>query len=127
MTIDDIVSNESLRTSEFPVTRDTVFMAHGGVCILPQRAVRAMNEYLEVCAARGQENLEIWKHLNETRVVAAKLIGAQASEIALLGPTSLGLSLVANGFPWQAGDEIVCYHDDYPANVYPWMDLQRRG
>lgn len=127
MTIDDIISDESLRTSEFPVARDTIFMAHGGVCILPQRSVKAMQDYLEVCATRGQENPDIWKHLNETRVVAAKLIGAQASEIALLGPTSLGLSLVANGLPWEAGDEIVCYHDDYPANVYPWMDLQRRG
>lgn len=127
MTIEDILSDESLRQREFPVARDTIFMAHGGVCILPQRAVHAMQEYLEVCACKGQENSQIWHHLNETRAVAARLIGAQASEIALLGPTSLGLSLVANGFPWQAGDEVLCYHDDYPANVYPWMDLQRRG
>jgi selenocysteine lyase/cysteine desulfurase len=37
------------------------------------------------------------------------------------------LSLVANGLPWQPGDEVVVYLDDYPANVYPWMDLERKG
>ena len=27
----------------------------------------------------------------------------------------------------KAGDELLCYADDYPANVYPWMELARRG
>ncbi len=127
MTIDDLISNEALRQAEFPVARHSIFMAHGGVSILPQRAVTAMEDYLRLCATQHQESTAIWGHLQETRVIAGRLIGAQASEVALLGPTSLGLSLVANGLPWQPGDEVVCYHDDYPANVYPWMDLRRRG
>jgi len=35
--------------------------------------------------------------------------------------------LVANGMPWQAGDEVVFYADDYPANVYPWTGLEEKG
>jgi selenocysteine lyase/cysteine desulfurase len=86
-----------------------------------------MQDYLEQCSLRMQEYPEAWRAVNETRVVAAELIGAKASEIALIGPTSVGLSLVANGLPWQAGDEVVSYLDDYPANVYPWSDLERHG
>jgi selenocysteine lyase/cysteine desulfurase len=127
VTLSDLIADESTRVAEFPVARESIFMAHAGVCILPRRVARAMQDYLEMCCLEHQESGNVWRHLNETRAVAARLIHAKASEIALLGPTSLGLSLVANGLPWQAGDEIVCYHDDYPANVYPWMDLQRRG
>jgi selenocysteine lyase/cysteine desulfurase len=127
MTLESLLSSESRRLMEFPVARESIFMAHAGVCILPHRVARAMQDYLETCCLAHQESGEVWRTLNDTRAVAAQLIGAQASEISLLGPTSLGLSLVANGLPWQAGDEIVCYHDDYPANVYPWMELQRRG
>ena len=127
MTLSDILSDESIRLAEFPVARDSIFMAHAGVCILPRRVTKSMQDYLEMCCHEHQESGNVWKHLHETRTIAARLIGAKATEIALLGPTSLGLSLVANGLPWQAGDEVVCYHDDYPANVYPWMDLQRRG
>ena len=65
--------------------------------------------------------------MNDTRGLAADLIGAKAKEIALLGPTSLGLSLFANGIDWRSGDEVICYKDDYPANVYPWVELQRKG
>ena len=127
MTLADLLADESTRLAEFPVARDSIFMAHAGVCILPKRATKSMQDYLEMCSLAHQESGDVWRHLNETRAIAGQLIGAKASEIALLGPTSLGLSLVANGLPWQPGDEIVCYHDDYPANVYPWMDLQRKG
>jgi selenocysteine lyase/cysteine desulfurase len=127
MTLQDIISTESTRLAEFPVAKDSIFMAHAGVCILPRRVVKAMQDYLEMCCHAHQESGHVWRTLNETRAVAARMIGAKASEISLLGPTSLGLSLVANGIPWREGDEILCYHDDYPANVYPWMDLQRRG
>jgi len=60
------------------------------------------------------------------RRVGARLINANSDEVALLGPTSLGLNLVANGLDWQQGDEVVCYPDDYPANVYPWQALAGR-
>lgn len=122
-----LLADESLRLAEFPVARDHIFMAHAGVTILPRRAVKAMQDYLENSCVAQQEFPAAWRAMNETRALAARLIGAKASEIALLGPTSVGLSLVANGLDWQAGDEVVCYLDDYPANVYPWIELQRRG
>jgi selenocysteine lyase/cysteine desulfurase len=125
--IDQLLSDESLRLAEFPVARDSIFMAHAGVTILPRRATRAMQEYLEGSCTAMQEFPAAWRAMNETRALAANLIGAKASEIALLGPTSVGLSLVANGLPWLPGDEVVCYLEDYPANVYPWIELQRRG
>jgi cysteine desulfurase/selenocysteine lyase len=127
LTLNALLSDEALRQQEFPVIKDSLFLAHAGVTILPRRVTRTMQEYLEQCCLRMQEYPEAWKAVNETRVAAAELIGAKASEIALIGPTSVGLSLVANGLPWQTGDEVVCYLDDYPANVYPWTDLERHG
>ncbi|TDU80973.1 selenocysteine lyase/cysteine desulfurase [Prosthecobacter fusiformis] len=119
--------DEASRLAEFPIARESIFLAHAGVTILPRRVTRVMQEYLEESCTRMQEFPEAWRAVNECRVVAAQMIGAKASEISLLGPTSLGLSLVANGLDWQPGDEVVCYQDDYPANVYPWTDLVRLG
>ncbi len=126
-TLSDLLSDESLRAEEFPLVRDSIFLAHAGVTILPRRVVRVMQEHLEQSCLRMQEYPEAWKAVTETRGIAAGLIGAKASEISLLGPTSVGLSLVAAGLPWKAGDEVVINPDDYPANVYPWRDLERQG
>lgn len=122
-----LFSSEAERLAEFPIAQESIFLAHAGVTILPRRVTRVMQDYLEESCLRMQEFPEAWRAVNECRVVAALMIGAKASEISLLGPTSLGLSLVANGLNWQPGDEVVCYQDDYPANVYPWTDLARHG
>jgi cysteine desulfurase / selenocysteine lyase len=125
--IPSLLQSEERRLAEFPVARESVFMAHAGVTILPQRVTTAMQEYLHGACLAHQEYPAAWRALNETRALAAKLIGAKASEIGLIGPTSVGLNLVANGLSWQPGDEVVCYLDDYPANVYPWQNLARQG
>lgn len=125
--LDDLLADESRRQEEFPVARESIFLAHAGVTILPRRVTRIMQEHLEQSCVRMQEYPEAWKAVTETRGVAARLIGAKASEISLIGPTSIGLSLVANGLPWRAGDEVLINPDDYPANVYPWRDLARHG
>jgi selenocysteine lyase/cysteine desulfurase len=55
------------------------------------------------------------------------LLKCQSEEVALVGPTSLALSLVASGLKFRRGDNILIYFDDYPSNVYPWMALAERG
>src|SRR6266404_8283966 len=86
-----------------------------------------MKQYVETAASDQQENEATDEMVSETRVLAAQLIEATPGEIAFVGSTSMGLAMVAAGLPWERGDSVVCYRDDYPANVYPWMDLARRG
>ncbi len=121
------VLNEGARLEEFPVARGAVFMAHAGVTALPHRVASAIVDHTMASCENHQEFGSVLEHLNTVRVSAAAFIGAPPDEIALIGPTSLGLSLVAHGIAWRQGDEILCYKDDYPANVYPWMDAERRG
>ena len=123
----NLFPDEAQRKALFPVCRDKIFFAHAGVTALPQFVADATCAYLQQSAANPQEFADVLREVKNTRRVCAQFIGAQPDEIALLGPTSLGLSLFANGLDWQPGDEVLCYHGDYPANVYPWIDLRRRG
>ncbi|HUA39119.1 MAG TPA: aminotransferase class V-fold PLP-dependent enzyme, partial [Candidatus Sulfopaludibacter sp.] len=127
MTLTELLANEELRRQEFPVTREKIFLAHAGVCPLPQRVARAISE----CAQRGttndQETLIFPRRVNEGRKLAAQLLNCRPEEIAFVGPTSLALSFVAAGLDFRRGDNVLIYHDDYPSNVYPWMALADRG
>ncbi len=121
------LEDEAVRLAAFPVAEEKVFLAHAGVTALPACVGDAVVDYTNACTRADQEYEGVLRRIGETREVCARTIGAKANEIALLGPTSLGLSLFANGLTWEEGDEIICYRDDYPANVYPWQDLERRG
>lgn len=60
------------------------------------------------------------------RALAAQLIGAQAGEIAIAKNTSEGISTIANGVDWRAGDRIVAFREEFPSNRYPWEALRLR-
>ncbi len=126
-TLESILGDESLRQELFPVTRNGVFLAHAGVAPLTGPAARAISEYAAAITQDQQECGNFWEVVRQTREQSARLIGAKPEEIALLGPTALGLNLVANGLTWSAGDEVVFYPDDYPSNVYPWSGLKSQG
>lgn len=120
-------SNESERLAQFPVSAAQIFVGHAGVTALPRCVADAMHGHVERSCSQHQEFGDFLRDMARTRARCAELIDAQADEIALLGPTSVGLSLFANGLDWQPGDELLCYLDDYPANVYPWLNLRRLG
>jgi cysteine desulfurase/selenocysteine lyase len=126
MTLAELHANEELRRKEFPVADGKIFLGHAGVCPLPRRVAEAIAE----CArggSRGDQEAFAVHRLNDARRLGAQLLNCQPEEIALVGPTSLGLSLVAAGLPLRKGDNLLIYHDDYPSNVYPWMALADRG
>ncbi|MFQ6113364.1 MAG: aminotransferase class V-fold PLP-dependent enzyme [bacterium] len=58
---------------------------------------------------------------------AAMLIGAKPEEIALSTGASHGINVAANGLPLSAGDEILVADREFPANVYPWLNQEKRG
>ena len=126
MTLAELHANEELRQREFPVAGDKIFLAHAGVCPLPRRVAEAVSE----CAQRatlGDQEAFVLHRLDDARRFGAQLLNCRPEEVALVGPTSLGLSFVAAGLNFRRGDNILIYHDDYPSNVYPWMALAERG
>jgi selenocysteine lyase/cysteine desulfurase len=127
MTIGELHSNEELRRHEFPVAATKIFLAHSSASPLPRRVAEAVREYTLQCSQGSQDAPMPESRSRQTRELAARLIGAQAEEIAFVGPTSLALSVAAAGLPLRKGDNILIYFDDYPSNVYPWMALAEKG
>ncbi|HKP93306.1 MAG TPA: aminotransferase class V-fold PLP-dependent enzyme, partial [Chthoniobacterales bacterium] len=125
--IEQLAADEALRRREFPICARTIYCAHASDAPLPRRVAEAMKESVERASVDPREyELEL-ERIAETRTLVARLLGAEEEEIAFTGPTASGLNAVANGLDWEPGDEVICCLDDYPANVYPWLALERLG
>jgi selenocysteine lyase/cysteine desulfurase len=122
-----LAADEELRRREFPICARKIYCAHAADAPLPRRVADAMRDSIERASTDARQyELEL-EHIAKTREATARFIGAEVDEIAFTGPTSSGLNAIANGLDWKEDDEVVCYLDDYPANVYPWLALERFG
>jgi selenocysteine lyase/cysteine desulfurase len=114
--------------SQFPVTATWAFLDHAAVSPLPTPAVAALHAYASSLAASGVTAVGKWTtRVTEVRKLAARLIAADPNDVYFVPNTTHGVGVVAEGFPWQSGDNVVLAAEEYPANQYPWMNLAHRG
>jgi selenocysteine lyase/cysteine desulfurase len=125
--IAQLAADENFRRREFPICARKIYCAHAADAPLPRRVAEAMKESVERASIDARQYEHELERIEQTRTLVARLLGAETEEIAFTGPTASGLNTVANGLDWKPGDEVVCYLDDYPANVYPWLALERQG
>jgi cysteine desulfurase/selenocysteine lyase len=109
----------------FPITEKFVYLNHASVSPLSQPTRDRMTSLLgemTVDLPRIFEKLE--RMIASVRLLAARLVNGEPEQIAFLRNTSEALSVIANGYPWKAGDNIVSTGAEFPANLYPWVRLE---
>lgn len=57
------------------------------------------------------------------RGLFASLIGAEVGDIAVVPSTAYGIATAAQNLPIARGQNIVVIEDQFPSNVYAWMEL----
>jgi cysteine desulfurase / selenocysteine lyase len=120
----------ALRAAEFPWADrgDRIYLNNASTGPLTRRAVAAG---AEVIAERVEpfriDDAKNFAMLARTRELAARLIDANAAEIAILTNTTYGINIAAQTFDWEPGDVVVVHDREFPANMYPWLALERRG
>ena len=115
---------------DFPVTDNYVYLNHAGVSPLSRRTMEAVQDYLTVISEHGitrEASVRFARIVKDTRNKIGGLINADPDEIAFIKNTTQGILIAANGIDWCEGDNVVTASTEFPANVYPWLSLERRG
>ena len=119
--IDHFIGNEG----EFPVLGHGDFFNHAGVCPIPKAGADALRRYARQAETVAYVDTGWHRDIALLRASAAAMMNASKEEVAFVKNTSEGISIVATGVDWNAGDRVVTTAVEYPANVYPWMELAR--
>jgi selenocysteine lyase/cysteine desulfurase len=111
-----------------PVTRRWAFFDHAAVAPLTAAAARTLAECAADFADNGIAAVPRWvARVGEARQRAGRLLNADPHDVAFVPNTTAGVGLVAEGFPWKPGDNVVLPEEEYPSNQYAWMNLAHRG
>ena len=99
-----------------------VYANHAGISAPSILVRKAVNTLLADYAKRGAEAYPTWAlQRARLREKLGALVGASRFDVALTQNTSRAIADVALCFPWQAGDRVILFRGEFPANVTPWQ------
>jgi cysteine desulfurase / selenocysteine lyase len=106
-----------------------LYLNHAGTSPLSQTVVGAMTAYLE---RRSVGDIETYMTdiamVDRLRTKTARLINSPSGDRISFQPnTSDAINVAAMSVPWKPGDHILVSGIEFPANVYPWLNVQSQG
>ncbi|MCK5055578.1 MAG: aminotransferase class V-fold PLP-dependent enzyme [Candidatus Aminicenantes bacterium] len=105
-----------------------IFLAHCSVSPLYNEALKEEQKIAKEQNKKGLLMMDDYLNiLDNLRTAAAGLLKTKPENLAFVKNTSEGMSMIANGFRFQTGDQTIGYIHEYPANYYPWKLQERRG
>jgi len=112
----------------FPHLQNKNYLDHASISPLSTPVVTAMTDFLRDRSCSIADYESCFALATELRQLLARLIHAESAKtIAFVGNTTLGLNVLAQGLDWQAGDRVLMTDREFPANVYPYLNLRDQG
>lgn len=113
----------------FQLDKNIIHLNHAAVAPWPVVTRDAVIAFAEENSAIGSQRYDIWLQTEQQlKQKLALLINASSSdEIAILKNTSEGLSLIAQGLSFKAGDNIIIPAEEFPSNKVVWQALETQG
>lgn len=113
---------------QMPIATDWCYLDHAAVAPISGPAQQAICRFANQAATLGDT---VWPQWSATadrlRKNAAAMLGCDAGEICLVPNTTSGINLVAEGYPWKTGDNVVIPEGEFPSNLFPWLNQRSRG
>lgn len=113
--------------ADFPTTEKFCYLNLANKAILPRSVEAAMQAWLDDIYGNAGDAAFSMDEIEKTRAQVAETFGAPAERIALIKNTSEGINIVAQGYPWSPGDNVVISEFEHENNTFPWRHLAKRG
>lgn len=116
--------------TEYPITEQYAYLNHASSATPSRRVISAVEQYLQQTACTPfdllLDQMEGVKTEFKERI-GALINAACPDEIVPMGGTAAGINTAAQSLPLQPGDNVLVMDGDYPAVIYPWLNLASRG
>ena len=113
---------------EFADFEGVAYLDTAAIGPLPLAAARAAQAAVEWKKLPHQMPISLFFDLpDQIREKLARLIGAEAQDIAIATGASGGFSAVAAGMDWKPGDEVLVARGEFPSHFSTWVPYENAG
>lgn len=112
----------------FPATANRCYLNTAAVGLASRDLARTYHDAIDEWVTVGLDFARGEQAANDARVRAARLMGADPADVALIPSLSSAAGLVTAQFGTAArGDNVVIGEREYSSNHFPWRQLERKG
>lgn len=115
---------------DFPFKKNFIYLNFCGISPLHPESYKAKKEFDKKQSELGAFVFQEYPNIHKNfRVAYAQLLKTSPENISFVKNTAEGLSLIANGYPFEPEDEILSFTYEYPSNHYPWklQEIKKRA
>jgi cysteine desulfurase/selenocysteine lyase len=113
----------------FPHTKTgIIYFNHAATGPLSTFVTNKLDEYLKERSFERIDNFpKVKDYAKSTKEDLGKYLNCSPDRIAYTDNTTNGINILASGINWNKGDRILLNDIEFPANVYPFLNLQKDG
>jgi cysteine desulfurase / selenocysteine lyase len=117
---------------DFPLLAEVVYLDNAATSLSPEPVIRSFVEFehnYRANVGRGVHRLtqiasQRYWHAHEK---VAGFIGAKEGVTVFTKNTTESINMVAQGYPWKAGDRVLTTVLEHHSNLLPWYHLAKKG
>ena len=115
--------------SYFPHLKNgIIYFNHASTAPINTLMKNRIDEFLKERSEYALDDYWAFKAVaDETKSMLGKMINCSGERIAFLDNTTNGIIWLAQGIDWKSGDRIILNDVEFPANVYPFLQLKEKG
>ena len=105
-----------------------IYFNHAATGPLSTLVTDKISEYARERSFEKIENFpKVSSYTNSTKEDLGKYLNCSPERVAYTDNTTNGINILASGLKWNKGDRILLNDIEFPANVYPFLNLQKDG
>lgn len=108
--------------AQFPITKNIIFLNNGTMGPSPLAVTKAVQDriaHVDSTADYGYDHQALYDAIG-------RILGADATDIALTHNVTEGISIVASGLRMQPGDEVILTNEEHGGGAVPWLARAKR-
>lgn len=105
-----------------------IYFNHAAIGPIPTPAINSINEYLNYRSELYDGTDDPYSNISESaKNKLAHLLNVNSNYIAWVDNISNAMSILAQGIEWKKGDRIILNDIEFPANIYPFLNVKESG
>jgi selenocysteine lyase/cysteine desulfurase len=113
---------------QFQYSANQLHLNNAGQAPLSSPAYKAILDWADIFRNQGAFSYDLaLPAVEEARKCLSRFLNCREDEFAFFQSPAWSISQIAFGFPFQSGDEIIIWEQEYPSNFYPWREAARRS